>query len=169
MRLGIIRGRVWKFGDNVNTTDITPYELFDQDIEMSRKHIFAAMRPDWREKVKTGDCIVAGDNFGYVSSRPSANEAMLDLKIGCIVANSIARVYYRTAISLGFPAFPCPGVAEIFNEGDELELDVYKGLVKNLTTGERIQGNPYPPKLLDVLEAGGIIPLLMERVRGDES
>jgi 3-isopropylmalate/(R)-2-methylmalate dehydratase small subunit len=90
---------------------------------------------------------------------------MKDLKIGCIVADSIARIYYRTAVAIGFLAFPCPGVSEIFNEGDELELDVHKGLVKSLTTGQSVKGKPYPPDLLGILEAGGLMPLLVEIVK----
>ncbi len=163
-KLGIIRGKVWKFGDNVSTTDITPSEMFGGVPHTPSEIIFAAIRPDWKDKVKPGDCIIAGENFGFGSHRASANDVMKDLKIGCIVANSIARIFYRTAIAIGFPAFPCPRVSEIFNEGDELELDVNKGRVKNLTTGQSIQGKPHPPQLLEILEAGGMMPLLVKRV-----
>ncbi len=164
-KLEIIRGKVWKFGDNISTTDITPDEMFHGVPYTPREIVFAAIRPDWKSKVKPGDCIVAGDNFGLGSHRASANDVMKDLKIGCIVADSIARIYYRTAIAIGFPAIACPGVSEIFNEGDELELDVSKGLIKNLTIGQSIQGKPYPPHLLEILEGGGIMPLLVERAR----
>ena len=164
-KLEVIRGKVWKFGDSISTTDITPGEMFMGVPHTPREIIFAAIRPDWKDKVKPGDCIVAGKNFGFGSHRASANDVMKDLKVGCIVANSIARIYYRTSIAVGFPAFPCPGVSEIFDEGNELELDVHKGLVKNLTTGQSIQGKPYPPQLLEILEGGGIIPLLVERAQ----
>ena len=164
-KLVVIRGKVWKFGNNVSTTDITPDEMFKGVPHTRREIVFAAIRPDWKSKVKPGDCIVAGENFGFGSHRASANDVMKDLKIGCIIANSIARVYYRTAIAIGFPALSCPGVSEMFDEGDELALYVHKGLVKNLTTGQSIQGKPYPPQLLEILEAGGMMPLLVERVR----
>ncbi len=161
-KLEIIRGKVWKFGDNISNTDITPLEMF-KDVP-PREIVFAAVRPDWKNKIKPGDCIVAGENFGFGARKPTANQVMKDLEIGCIVADSIARIYYRSAIATGFPAFPCPGVSKIFNEGDELALDIHKGLIKNLTTGESIQGNPYPPQLLEILEGGGLMPLLVERV-----
>jgi 3-isopropylmalate/(R)-2-methylmalate dehydratase small subunit len=161
---GIIRGRVWKFGDNISTTDIMPGEMF-MNVQYKPKEIaFAALNPEWRSKVKPGDCIVAGDNFGFGSHRAPANDVMNDLGIGCIVANSIARIYYRQAIAIGFPAFPCPGVSSIFNDGDEMELNINLGLVKNLTSGESIQGRPYPRQLLEILEAGGMMPSLVERV-----
>ncbi len=164
-KLEIIRGKVWKFGDNISTTDITPGEMFQSVPHTPKDIVFAAIRPDWKSKVKPGDCIVAGENFGFGSHRASANDVMKDLGIGCIVANSIARIYYRTAIAIGFPAFPCPGVSEIFKEGDELELDIHKGLARNLTTGQTVQGRPYPAQLLEILQGGGIMPLLVEKAR----
>jgi len=162
-KLAVIRGKVWKFGNNINTTDITPDELVQGVAHKIEEIVFAAIRPDWKEKVAPGDCIVAGKNFGWGSHRGSANDVMKDMGIGCIVADSIARIYYRTAIAIGFPAFPCPGVSELFNEGDELELDVLKGVVKNLTTGKSLTGRPYPQGLLEILQAGGIMPRLVER------
>jgi 3-isopropylmalate/(R)-2-methylmalate dehydratase small subunit len=162
---GIIRGNVWKFGDNVSTTDITPSEMF-ANVQYKLKDIaFAALRPGWKNQVKPGDCIVAGVNFGFGSHRASANDVMKDLNIGCIVADSIARIYYRTAIAIGFPAFPCPGASSIFNEGDEIELNINLGLIKNLTTCKNVQARPYPPQLLEILRAGGMMPSLVERVR----
>ena len=161
--LSIIRGKVWKFGDNISTTDIQPEEMVGWSAHSSKEIVFAAIRPDWKDKVAPGDCVIAGKNFGWGSHRGEANDVMKDLGIGCIVADSIARIYYRTAIAIGFPAFPCPDVSAIFNEGDELELDVLKGVVKNLTTGKSLTGRPYPQGLLEILEAGGIMPRLVER------
>jgi 3-isopropylmalate/(R)-2-methylmalate dehydratase small subunit len=163
--LEIIRGKVWKFGDNISTTDIYPVEMFPSAYHGIEQIAFAAIRPDWKDMVKPGDCIVAGKNFGLGSQRDGARILMRDLKIGCIVADSFSRLYYRTMIAIGFPVFPCPGVSEIFDEGNELELDVHRGLVKNLTTGQSVQGKPYHPEFLKLLEAGGVMPLLVERVR----
>ena len=167
-QLNVIKGRVWKFGDNISTTDITPGELF-MNVAFKPKDIaFAVLRPDWKNQVKPGDCIVGGVNFGFGSHRAIANDVMKDLGIGCIVADSIARVYFRNAIASGFPAFACPGVSQIFNEGDELELDVYQGIVKNLTTGKSVQGKPYPPELFEILENGGMLPVLIARYSSQE-
>ena len=165
-KLEKIRGRVWKFGKNISTTDITPGEIFRGKVPKTRKEIvFAAIRPEWKNNVKPGDCIVAGENFGFGSHRAIANDVMKELKIGCIVADSIARIYYRTAIAIGFPVCACPGVSAIFNEGDQLELDVSTGLIKNLTSGQSIQGKAYPPHLLELLEGGGMLPLLVKQAR----
>lgn len=162
-KLGIIRGRVWKFGNNISTTDITPSEMFDGIQTAQAKIVFAAIRPEWRKQVKAGDCIVAGSNFGFGSHRASANDVMKDLRIGCIVGDSIARVYFRNAIAIGFPIYSFPGVSDIFEEGDMMELDVYKGIVKNLSNQKSLKGNLYPSSLLSILEAGGIMPLILEK------
>ena len=164
-KLGVIRGKSWKFGDNISTTDITPKEMFMGVDRPFKEMVFAAIRPDWKDKVKPGDCIVGGENFGFGSSRSSANDVMKDLKLGCIVADSFARIFYRNSIAIGFPIFPCRGVSRLFSEGDELELDLHSGLVKNLTTGQSIRGKPLPPQLLEILEGGGLMPLLVERVQ----
>jgi 3-isopropylmalate/(R)-2-methylmalate dehydratase small subunit len=162
--LEIIRGKVWKMGDNISTTDITPHEMFKGSLWTPKEIFFAAIRPNLRNEIKPGDCIVGGKNFGFGSHRAGANDVMKDLKLGCVVADSIARIYYRQAIAVGFPAFVCQGVSEIFDEGQEIELDIYNGLVKNLTTGQSIQGEPYPPQLLEMLEVGGIMTRLVEQV-----
>jgi 3-isopropylmalate dehydratase small subunit len=160
----MIRGAVWTFGDNISTTDITPGEMFrGKQRPKSVDMVFAAIRPEWKDIVKPGDCIVAGKNFGFGSHRAGANDVMKDLHVGCIVADSIARIYYRTAIAIGFPAIACPGVSQIFAEGDELELNIRSGLVKNLTSGKSLQGNPYPRQLLEILEGGGMMPLLVKK------
>jgi 3-isopropylmalate/(R)-2-methylmalate dehydratase small subunit len=163
-KLGTITGKVWKFGDNINTTDISPNEMFMGTSFKIEDIVFAAIRPNWKSLVKLGDCIVAGKNFGCGSHRAAANDVMKNMGIGCIVADSVARIYYRTAIAIGFPIFACQGVSEIFTEGEQLELDIYRGLVRNLTTGLEVRGRLYPPQLLEILKRGGMMPLLLEKV-----
>lgn len=159
--LGVISGRIWKFGDNISTTDITPFEMFYNVPHTNKDIAFAAIRPDWRDKVKPGDCIVGGENFGFGSSRTNANDVMKELKLGCIVADSFARIFYRNSIAIGFPIYPCRGVSQLFSEGDELELDLNRGLVRNRTTGQGLQDKPYPQQLLEILQGGGMMPLLV--------
>ena len=159
----VIRGKVWKFGDNVSTTDITPGEMFMSTAFEPRDIAFAALRPDWRAQVRPGDCIVAGKNFGFGSHRAMANEVMKDLGVSCIVADSIARIYFRNAVAAGCVAISCPGVSRLFREGDELELNILTGEVRNATTGESLQGQAYPPELLEILENGGMIPAIVSR------
>jgi 3-isopropylmalate/(R)-2-methylmalate dehydratase small subunit len=167
-KLQVIQGRVWKFGDNITTTDITPKEMFRGKSYALKDIAFAGLRPDWKDKVKPGDCIVGGSNFAYGSSRTSANDVMKELGIGCIVADSFARIFYRNSIAIGFPSFACPGVSAIFGEGDELALDCASGLVRNLTTGRSLQGKPYTQQLVEILENGGLMPLIVDRVRKHE-
>ena len=162
-KLGTIAGKVWKFGDNINTTDISPNEMFMGTSFKIEDIVFAAIRPDWKNQAKSGDCIVAGKNFGCGSHRAAANDVMKNMGIGCIVADSVARIYYRTAIAIGFPIFACPGVSDIFSEGDQIELDIYQGLVRNLSNGQELKGGLYPPPLLEILEGGGMMPLLVEK------
>lgn len=164
-KIGKIRGRVWKFGDNISTTDIAPGEMFMGVPHEAKDIVFAAIKPDWKDKVKPGDCIVAEENFGFGSHRESANEGFIQLGIGFIVADSIARVYYRNAIALGQITYPCKGVSTIFDEGDEIELDVNKGEVRNLTSGKSIKGKPYSPELMEILGAGGLTKLLVQKAR----
>ncbi|MBI4333326.1 MAG: 3-isopropylmalate dehydratase [Chloroflexi bacterium] len=163
-KLEIIRGKVWKFGDNVSTTDITPKEMFHGIPHTTREMVFAATRPDWKNRVQPGDCIVAGENFGFGSTRTVASDVMKELRIGCIVADSMARMYFRTAISIGFPTLVCAGVSRIFSEGDELEADIARGVIRNLTTGQSLRSSPYPPYLLEILDAGGLMPLLVKKL-----
>lgn len=161
-----IKGRVWKFGDNISTTDIQPSEMFRGTSNYTKRDIvFAAIRPDWKNEVKHGDCIVAGKNFGFGSQRQKANDVMKEMHIGCIVADSIARVYFRNAVAIGFPVFICPGVSAMFEEGQEIELDVVNGVVRNVTTGQMLQGIPYPPQIKQIMQGGGLIPLLVQRVK----
>lgn len=157
----IIRGKVWKFGSNISTTDITPGEMFMSTAFEPKDIVFAALRPEWRSEVRPGDCIVAGENFGFGSHRAMANEVMKDLGVGCIVADSMARVYYRNAIAAGCVAMVCPGVSSLFNEGDELELNTETGEVKNLSTGKSLQGQAYPKELQDIIECGGMVPAIV--------
>lgn len=167
-----ITGRVWKFGDNISTTDITPGEMFMNTLNttMVPKEIaFAAKRPEWRSLVQPGDCIVAGKNFGMGSHRAIANDVMIDLGIGCILADSIARIYYRNALASGFVAMACPGVSELFEEGDRLEVNILTGEVKNLSSGKSLLAAPYPPELLEILENGGMVPALLKKFSGEQA
>lgn len=165
----IIRGKVWKFGENVSTTDITPGEMFRGTDATPVDMVFAGLRPDWKHQVRPGDCIVAGKNFGFGSHRTEANDVMKMLGLGCIVADSVARIYYRNAIATGFPAVACPGISEMFEEGDEIELNVETGEVKNLTTGAVGQAKPYPPVLLDILRNGGMVPAIVAMFAEEEA
>ena len=153
------KARVWKFPDNINTDLILPSASFYSTPEEQVRFVFQANRPGWIDLVQKGDIIVAGKNFGMGSSRPAAR-SLRNLGLGCVVAESINGLFFRNAVNFAFPAMACPGVDAVFNEGDVAEIDFVSGTVMNVTQNKKLQAATLPKKLLDLLEAGGVYPLL---------
>ena len=120
----LIKGRVVKFGDQVNTDVMAPGRWHRQGMDILRLHTMEAIRPDFYKQVRPGDVLVAGKNFGCGSHRESATAIMKVLGISAIVADSIARLYYRNCIALGIPVFGIRGISTIFAEGDEIEISI---------------------------------------------
>ncbi len=162
----MIRGRVWKFGDDVNTDVIYPgkYLPLTDPAEMAQ-HAFEGLRPEFAKEVRPGDIVVAGKYFGCGSSREQAATCLKALGIGAVLAESFARIFYRNAINQGLPILVCPGIAAQVEEGHELEVDLSTGTVRNLTTGVTLQAQPLPDFVLEILEAGGLIPWLKRRLQ----
>jgi 3-isopropylmalate/(R)-2-methylmalate dehydratase small subunit len=161
-----IKGKVWRFGDDVNTDVIYPGKflaIFEPE-EMA-KHAFGAVDPDFAARVTQGDVIVAGKYFGCGSSREQAATCLKYLGIGCVVAESFARIFYRNAINKGLPILTCSGVSRSVEAGQEIEVDLRTGVVRNLTTGATLEGTPLPEFVLRILEKGGLIPYLRERAQ----
>ncbi len=150
-----IKGRVWVFGDNVDTDQIIPaeYLVTGDPVELG-KHAFERVRPEFTEGVKEGDVIVAGENFGCGSSREHAPRALMGCGVQCVIAKSFARIFYRNSINIGLPLVECAVDVE---EGGEVEVDYKKGTVKNLKTGEEYEFKALPDFLLKLIEAGGLI------------
>ncbi len=160
-----IRGRVWKFGDKIDTDVIYPGRYLKiTDPEETAKHCFETVYPWFMEKAKPGDIIVAGKFFGCGSSREQAATCLKYFGIGAIVAESFARIYYRNAINLGLPIVVCPGITRHVEEGDIIEIDMEKGVIKNERTGEEITFTPLPDFVLDIFRKGGLIPYLREKL-----
>jgi len=157
-----IQGRVWKFGDNINTDVISPGKYQTAPIEEIKKHSLEAINPRFPKEAKKGDIIVAGKNFGCGSSRESAPRALQALGIEAIVAESFARIFFRNAIAIGLTVLTCPSVSENFSEGEILELDLEAALVRNLDRNLTFQGKPLPQEMRAVLQKGGITALLKE-------
>jgi 3-isopropylmalate/(R)-2-methylmalate dehydratase small subunit len=155
-----IRGRVWVFGDNVDTDVITPGVYVDAPMEEMKKHVLEALNPRFPKEVKAGDIIVAGKNFGCGSSRETAPDAIKALGIAGVIAESFARIFFRNAVAIGLPVLTCPGVAQSFQEGDEAELDIANSRVKNLSQNTENSGPPLSAEILDILSQGGILVLL---------
>lgn len=149
-----IKGRVWKFGNNVDTDQIIPAEyLVTGDPTALGVHAFEKVRPEFAKKVRKGDVIVGGANFGCGSSREHAPRALLGAGIACVVAGSFARIFFRNSINIGLPLVECGVDAE---DGDELYVDFGKGEIKNLENGKSWHFKPLPPFLLDLMDAGGL-------------
>nr|MDO8061597.1 3-isopropylmalate dehydratase small subunit [Candidatus Freyrarchaeum guaymaensis] len=156
------KGRVWKFGDNIDTDLITPGKYMDLPIDELKRHVLEAVNPEFAAKVKPGDVIVAGRNFGCGSSRETAPQAIKALGVGAIVAESFARIFFRNAVAIGLPVISCPNVAEAFDNGDEAEVDIEKAEVRNLTKNVTLKATPLSEDIKKVILKGGIVPLLKE-------
>ncbi|WP_456482602.1 3-isopropylmalate dehydratase small subunit [Methanopyrus sp.] len=157
----VIRGRAWVFGDDIDTDQIIPGRyLTTQDPEELAEHVMEGADPEFPEKVREGDVIVAGRNFGCGSSREHAPIALKAAGVSCVVAESFARIFYRNAINLGLPLVVCPGVSDAFEDGQRIEVNLREGYVKNLDTGEELEAKPLPDFVMRILEAGGLVELV---------
>jgi 3-isopropylmalate/(R)-2-methylmalate dehydratase small subunit len=155
----IFKGKVWRFGDDINTDLIMPgYALF-MPLEEQRRECFAANRPGWVDEVQPGDVLVAGRNFGVGSAR-SIGDTFIGLGVSGIVAESFNGLGLRNLINVGLPVLPCPGITEAFDEGEIAEVDWLTGKVQNLTKGTSLTGNPVPETLRNIVEAGGVEAML---------
>ncbi|MCC7486758.1 MAG: 3-isopropylmalate dehydratase [Burkholderiales bacterium] len=150
---------VWKFGDNINTDLILPAVAFYLPVAEQLPYIFSANRPGWVKAMKPGDIIVGGRNFGMGSSRPAARNLRM-IGVACVVAPSINGLFYRNCVNFALPALECPGVDEAFEEGDTAAVDFEAATVTNVTRGTTLAGRATPPKLLELVKAGGVYPLL---------
>ena len=153
----IIKGRVWKFKDNVNTDEIIAGKrLLSLDLDEISKYAFEAINPQFTVKAKPGDIIVAGDNFGCGSSREQAPK----LKISAVVANYFARIFFRNALNIGLPLIEAEGVDEMISEGDIIEIQLSSGKIINQTTGNVIPFRKMPVFLTSILAEGGVVNYL---------
>jgi 3-isopropylmalate/(R)-2-methylmalate dehydratase small subunit len=159
------KGRVWKFGDHIDTDVMTSGKYLNLPMEEMKKHAFEAIRPEFAQKVKPGDILIAGRNFGCGSSRETAPAALKALGIGAVVAESFARIFYRNAIAIGLPAIVCSQVGNLFNDGDEAEVSFSDGKIINGVSKKSLPFAPFPDEMLRILECGGIEGLLKQFVR----
>ncbi|MEA1945517.1 MAG: 3-isopropylmalate dehydratase small subunit [Euryarchaeota archaeon] len=147
-----IKGRVWRFPENVDTDQIIPAKyLVTGDKQELAKHAFENVRPDFAEHVREGDIIVAGKNFGSGSSREHAPRALIGAGIACVVAPSFARIFYRNSINIGLPLVECEIDAA---DGDLLAVDFENGTIVNMNTRSEYGFNRLPDFLMDLLDFG---------------
>jgi 3-isopropylmalate/(R)-2-methylmalate dehydratase small subunit len=162
----VIRGRVWVFGNNVDTDVMAPWNTLALPWEERRKAVLA-VRPEFVERVQPGDVIVAGRNWGCGSSREQAPENLQLLGVAAVVAESFGRIYFRNCVAIAFPNLACPGIHAACADGDELEIDVRGGRVHNRTRGGVLQAHRYAPDMLAILDAGGLLEVLKRRIASD--
>jgi 3-isopropylmalate/(R)-2-methylmalate dehydratase small subunit len=153
-----IQGAAWKFGNNINTDLIFPNHYFKPAYEPGEmgRALLSGADPEFAGKLKRGDIIVGGTNFGCGSSREEAAGAMKEAGVGAIVASTFGRLFMRNCINLGVPVVVSPGIAEHTAEGDRLELDLADGLIINHSSGYRVRFPTMAPELLSLLSDGGL-------------
>lgn len=153
----ILKGKVWKFGDNISTDHIAPGRYFHlrSNLKELSKHVLEDARDDFAKKVNEGDIIVGGKNFGLGSSREHAPRIIKVSGVSCIIAKSFARIFYRNSINIGLHVIELKEVDEI-NEGDVLEVDTENGLIKNITQKKEYTFIPFPKFINEIIKIGGI-------------
>jgi 3-isopropylmalate/(R)-2-methylmalate dehydratase small subunit len=162
----ILKGKIWKFGDNIDTDAIIPARYLNtSDPNELAKHIMEDADKDFPSKVKSGDLIVADANFGCGSSREHAPIAIKAAGIQAVVAKSFARIFYRNCFNIGLPIFESAEAPEKISAGDEIEIDADNGVIKNITKGEEYRAKPIPPFMQELISAGGLIEWTKKRMK----
>jgi len=156
----MLRGKAFKFGDNISTDHIVPGRLLHlrSNLPELAKHVLEDADPTFAQRVKKGDFVVGGKNFGLGSSREHAPLVIKMSGVSVILAKSVARIFFRNAINLGLPVLICD--TDSINDGDELEVELETGKIKNLTNGAELHFSPMPEIMLRILNEGGLIPYI---------
>ena len=158
----MLKGRAFKFGDSISTDHIIPgrYAHLRSNLTELAKHTLEDADPTFAARVKKGDFVVAGSNFGLGSSREHAPLVMKTAGVSAVLAKSVARIFFRNAINLGLPVLICD--TDKINDGDELEIDLASGAVKDLTNGNKLTAGRIPAVMLKILDEGGLIPYIQK-------
>ena len=158
------KGLVHKYGDNVDTDVIIPARhLNTQDHKELASHCMEDIDKEFVNKVKEGDIMVAGDNFGCGSSREHAPLALKTAGVSCVIAKSFARIFYRNAINIGFPILECEEAVDGIEEYDQVEVDYETGVIYNKTKGTQFQAQPFPAFLQKMIETNGLVNYVNEK------
>lgn len=161
-----IRGRVWKFGDSIETDAINPYYRYPT-MEELKLHTMEAYRPEFPVEVRPGDILVAGRNFGCGSSRPGL--VLREVGIVAIIVESVARLFLRNSIARAIPIFMAPGITQIIGDGETLEVDYPQGRVRNVASGASVEMRKFPPLILEIFAAGGLPEFARKRYLREET
>ena len=162
----IIEGRVWKFGDNIDTDVIIPARYLNtSDPEELAKHCMEDIDSGFSKKVRKGDLIVAGENFGCGSSREHAPIAIKAAGIAGIIARSFARIFFRNAINIGLPIIECPEAVDKIESDTLIRIDLSSGLITDIRNGKSYRATPFPPFMQELIAAGGLMNYVMLQQR----
>ena len=149
--------QIWKFHNDVDTDQIIASQyLLLPDIEAMKQYTFESLDPSFAGKVHPGDIVVAGENFGCGSSREQAPSVLKALGIQAVIAKSFARIFYRNSINIGLPILECEQVCRSVKAGDELKVDLEKGVITDITTGEKFEAEPFPAFIRNIIDRGGL-------------
>ena len=158
-----MKGKAWKFGDDIDTDIIVPGRyLIYTDEERLSQHCMEGLDPDFNEKCKKGDFIVAGKNFGCGSSREHAPIALKGVGVSAVIAESFARIFYRNATNVGVPLLEAPGISELVENGDTIEVDMENATITS-QNGKTIEFKKLPPFMREILNQGGLIEYLKKK------
>ena len=153
-----VSGRVFKYGDNIDTDVIIPARyLTSADPDHLKEHCMEDIDISFKDRVKPGDIMVAGKNFGCGSSREHAPVAIKASGISLVIAEDFARIFYRNSINVGLPILECPEAAQKIDEGDEIEADFDTGVIKDITTGESFNAKAFPEFIKNIMANGGLV------------
>ena len=152
------KGRVFKYGDNVDTDVIIPARyLAIQDKKELASHCMEDIDKEFVKQVNEGDIMVAGKNFGCGSSREHAPMVIKEAGVSCVIAETFARIFFRNAINIGLPIIECREASEGIDPGDEVKIDFDSGEIKDITSGKTYQGTPFPEFMQGIINAGGLV------------
>jgi 3-isopropylmalate/(R)-2-methylmalate dehydratase small subunit len=156
----MLKGKVFKFGDSISTDHIIPgkYLPLRSNLPELAKHVLEDADPSFAGRVKKGDFVVAGSNFGLGSSREHAPIVIKMAGVSAVIARSVARIFFRNAINIGLPVLICD--TDGISDGDELEVDLEKGEIRDLTSGKQLGFSPIPGIMLEILNEGGLVPYI---------
>jgi len=166
----ILHGNAWKFGKNIDTDAIIPARRCNtSDPKELALYCMEDADPQFVNKMKPGDLIVADSNFGCGSSREVAPLAIKSAGVSAVIAKSFARIFFRNAINIGLPILECPAAADAIREGDEIEIDPAAGIIRNLTKDESYRSVPFPDFLQQIIEQGGLLAYVEDRLAAEQS
>lgn len=158
------KGTAHKVGEHIDTDAIIPARfLVTSDAKELGANCMAGLEPDWVKRVKPGDIMVAGRNFGCGSSREHAPLAIKCAGVSCVIAETFARIFYRNSINIGLPIIECPEAAKAIAAGDEVEVDFDSGVITDKTTGQSFQGQAFPEFMQKIITAGGLVNYINQK------